>query len=191
MKLKKCVSLILSFVLVVGVVPMTAFAAPKEIYAPEIDEGIASESIADLIDPGMSEIQAARTPDQHWNLTASSYTAKLINLKASYGSYTLYYFSTASGIIHLDCNMLRSGTTETMGRAMKIELYEKDTPTSSGKLFLSRWIYFAKDENRTALFAGLDPNRFYYIRFYNGSGSSASSNRDISGTITIRGYYKK
>lgn len=152
---------------------VTAFAAPCALEVPLGDNP-----------PSSITPYASTPPTNHKNLgTATAYKATLTDLAASKSSYTLYYFSTPTGKIYLNCDLRASGTTDPLDRELDILLYDFD-----GFLIDSKTVEFndrISAPSSRRIFANLDPDQFYYIKFRNSSGTSIRDHLDISGTILI------
>lgn len=129
--------------------------------------------------------RASNPPTKHHNLSSADYIATLDELAASKGSYTICYFTTATETINLECNLLRSGTTQNLNRELEIKLYEKYANGTSYHLLDLKTVNFTTDVTKTVTFDDLGSNNFYYIRFVNKSSEDPADNLDISGTITI------
>lgn len=142
-----------------------------------------------VIDNGYARERTA--PSSFYNLGGNNYyTGELIDLAATRGSYTLYYFATGTGNIYVKMNLERSGTTTGRERELQVKLYEKNSASATGALVSTKIISFDTAEaTRRAVFSGLDVNKFYYIYFYNSSSDSSCSSLDISGQITIDDSY--
>lgn len=171
--MKKAIALILMFIIALSTCIPSASAADTP---PVYDEVISTGDT-----PG-GNMRAANPPYQYRNLSAQAYTAKLLDLAATKGSYTVYYFSTSTGAIHLSCYLERSGTTVQDGRILEARLYNYDT----GRYVTSRTFGFTgPTANYTSFFSGLDVNTHYYIYFYNASSTDVASEKAVSGTIVI------
>lgn len=154
-------------------------------------EGPACETIVGGYDIS-DQARASADPSAFYNLSGDNnyYTAELIDLAASKGSYTRYYFATGTEHIYVKCDLMRSGTTTNLDRELKIHLYEKASATAVGTLIVTRTVNFSEAEvTARKIFYGLDAHKFYYIRFVNNSSTSSSSSYDISGTILIDDIY--
>ena len=130
-------------------------------------------------------VRASNPPTTHHNLSSKDYVATLDELAASKGSYTICYFTTATEEINLECDLLRSGTTQNLTRKLEIRLYEKYAGATSYHYLKSKNLEFTTDVTETVKFDNLGNNNFYYIRFVNKSYDDPADNLDISGTITI------
>lgn len=130
-------------------------------------------------------VRASDPPTTHHNLSSKDYIATLDELAASKGCYTICYFTTATEEINLECNLLRSGTTQNLTRKLEIRLYEKYADANSYHYLKSKNVEFATDVTEPVTFDNLGNNNFYYIRFVNKSSDDPADNLDISGTITI------
>lgn len=176
--MKRFVSLVLGLAMCLSIACGSASAAE----VGEI-EGPVYEVMT--VDDGIS--RSNMTPVVFYNLGGDNYyTGSLIDLAAARGSYTLYYFATGTGNIYVKMDLERSGTTTNKDRSLEIRLYEKSTASSAGTLVGTKTVSFNTAEaTRRVVFTGLDCNKFYYVYFYNTSGSSSSSSLDISCTATI------
>lgn len=179
-KLKKVFAVVMAAAMLLTCGGITAFAAEPS--------GPVYETIVGGDD---ANLRASTAPSSFYNLGGNNnYTATLIDLAATRGSYTMYYFATGTGKIYLKCDLVRSGTTTNTNREMKVYLYEKATASSAGTLKSTATISFSSAEYTVRKsFTGLDSNKFYYLRFYNSSDTSASSSRDISGSILVDDSY--
>lgn len=179
--MKKIMSIMLAIVMLFSV-SVSAFAAETE--GPVSESIIGGYEISD-------NARASSVPTSFYNLGGDNYyTATLIDLAANKGSYTKYYFATGTDSIYCKCDLERSGTTTDKNRKLTIYLYEKATASSSGVLVATKTISFSATEvTARRVFTGLDSNKFYYIRFFNTSASSASSSMDISGSILVDDSY--
>lgn len=127
------------------------------------------------------------------NLAAGTDDARLDNLAAARGSYTITCYITSNGRIRADMSFVHSGDASNLYRSMTVYLYEYYTwyddgwnPHYEGRVVSSRNIsYNASEASRSVTFTGLDSGTHYYILFRNTSHSDPDSGRDISGTITI------
>lgn len=152
------------------------------VFATEPPTGPVYELMNDI------ETKASSPPSSFYNLggDVNYYVGELIDLAATKGSYTRYYFATSSGSIYLKLNLERSGTTTNKSRTLQIKLYEKATASSNGVLLDTKTISFDTSPTiRRTSFSGLDPNKFYYLYFFNDSGTSASSSLDISAVAVV------
>lgn len=177
--MKKIVSILLVFTMCFTLFCTTASASEIE------------NPVYETIIGGEVNTRASSAPSSFYNLGGdNNYTATLIDLAASKGSYTKYYFATSTGNIYLRCSLERSGTTTDKNRYLIIYLYEKADATSSGKLLKTETIHFKTAETTIhKSFTELDTNKFYYIRFYNNSSTDSGSSLDISGTILVDDTY--
>lgn len=102
----------------------------------------------------------------------------------------MYYFATGTGKIYLKCDLERSGTTTNKDRDLIVYLYEKETAYTTGTLLDTATIHFNEAEvTERRSFSDLDPNKFYYLRFYNNSSTDPGDSLDISGTIIVDDGY--
>ena len=86
--------------------------------------------------------------------------------------------------------MERSGTTTNKDRDLIVYLYEKETAYTTGTLLDTATIHFNEAEvTERRSFSDLDPNKFYYLRFYNNSSTDPGDSLDISGTIIVDDGY--
>ena len=177
--MKKRLSLLLAVFMCFTLLNSTAYAA-----------GI-DGPVSEVIVGGMPDTRASNVPNQFYNLGGTNkYTATLIDLAANRGSYTMYYFATGTGKIYLKCDLERSGTTTNKDRDLIVYLYEKETAYTTGTLLDTATIHFNEAEvTERRSFSDLDPNKFYYLRFYNNSSTDPSDSLDISGTIIVDDGY--
>lgn len=138
-----------------------------------------------------AQTRAKDTPSEFYNLGGDNYyEGSLIDLAATKGSYTKYYFATGTGKIYIKMDLERSGTTTNKERSLEIRLYEKSSATATGTLFDTRTVSFNTAEaTKRVVFTGLDSNKFYYVYFYNTSGNSTGSSLDVSCTAIIDDSY--
>lgn len=173
--MKRFVSSILVLMMCLSVVCIPAAAVEQEGHVHEIM----------VIDNEYA--RADKTPSEFHNLGGDNfYTGSLTDLAATKGSYTKYYFATGTGDIYVKMNLERSGTTSNKERSLSVKLFEKRTASAGGTLVETKTVSFNTAEaTRRVSFSGLDVNKFYYVYFYNGSGTSTGSSLDISCDITI------
>lgn len=198
---KKFLSAILSLSLVFSLAAPAFAAEPEQdnFYSSEIVLSAASAAEVGEIEGPVYEVMTVddgisrsdKTPSSFYNLGGDNYyTGSLIDLAATRGSYTLYYFATGTGNIYVKMDLERSGTTTNKDRSLKIKLYEKSTALAAGTLVETKTVSFNTAEaTRRVTFTGLDSNKFYYVYFYNASGSSSGSSLDISCTAIIDDSY--
>ena len=192
--MKRFYSMLLVIAMCFALLCSSAFAVDTDVYENEITKQTSGDSLADIGSPVLKTINDGYDneimpldhdrPSNYWNLSGGNYTGYLIDLAATKGSFTKYYFTTGTGKIYLRCNLERSGTTTNKERTLRIELYEKEAASSYGSLVDSRTVNFESSEvSVNRIFYGLDTNKFYFIRFVNESGTTSGSSLDISGTI--------
>lgn len=182
--MKRFTAMLLALVMSLSVFGVTASAAESE--------GPVYETIIGGYDLS-NQARASDAPSDYYNLSAlgNYYKAELIDLASQRGSYTKYYFSTGTGKIYMKLHLLRSGTTTDTNRYLIIYLYEKDNANAEGTLYDTRTIHYTEaDVTKYSSFTGLDPNKFYYIRFYNNSSSKPKDSMDISATIEVDDLYR-
>lgn len=177
--MKKALSLLLTLLMCVGLFSSTAFAAGNDGPVSEILVGD---------EPGT---RAPDVPNEFYNLGGSnSYTGKLEHLAANRGTYTKYYFATATGNLYLKCDLKLDGDVTEKDRYLVIYLYEKDAAYENGVLLDTATIHFNEAEvTKRCSFDDLDPNNFYYLRFYNNSSTDPADSLDIEGTVIVDDTY--
>lgn len=179
--MKRIFALVLAFTLSFCALCSPAFASEGE------GQNLPSEAVS------VYEIEPRKDtpPTDFKNLAGNNnYEGTLIDLAAGRGSYTKYYFATGTGNIYVKMDLMRSGTTTTLGRSLQVRLYEKETANSAGVWTQTRDVSFeTSDATKRVVFAGLSADKFYYISFYNTSSSSTGSRLDISGTALIDDTY--
>lgn len=187
--MKRFCFMLLVFAMSLCVVCLPASAADIDSNAENIP--VVDTVVDTAVDTAVVEPRAETPPTAYYNLSQQSgYTATLIDLAASKGSYTLYYFSTGSGRIFLKCDFIHSGTSEVTERSMKIVLYRMDPTTFvTEEADSCEFEYDTPPTTVRRMFSGLDANYFYYIRFVNTSNTSTGSGEDISANILIDDVY--
>ena len=179
--MKKIIGFLLAVSMCMGLVCMPAMAADT------IEGPVHEVMVVDEI-----ETRAETAPTDFYNLGGdNNYTGTLTDLAAGKGSYTKCYFATGTGNIYVKLDLERSGTTTNKSRTLNVVLYEKAKASSIGVEKDTKTVTFEEAETtRRVSFSGLDPNKFYYINFYNDSGDKPSSSLDISATALIDDTYK-
>lgn len=109
------------------------------------------------------------------------YTLTLENLSSNSGVYTEYYFTPASGALHIQVDL--SGSDDGAARQAKISLFlvnaedvldSVTTEAFSGSTQLSHTFYCVSSDSA------------YYLRVENISGNSLFADRAIDGVVEIR-----
>lgn len=158
---------------------------------PTMATDINEEPVHEVMVVDEIETRASSAPSELKNLGGdNSYSGSLIDLAATKGSYTKYYFATGTGNIYVKLDLERSGTTANKTRKLNVVLYEKSKATAFGTEKDTKKVSFTEAEaTKRVVFTGLDSDKFYYIYFYNDSSSSAGDSLDISGTILVDDSY--
>ena len=176
MKLKKLLATILGVAICFSLICSSASASSTgEITGP----------IYDVLNTNIST-RGATIPTQHYNLGEDNkYTARIVDLAANRGTYTNYYFSTPTGYLYFDIDLIHSGTTTTLYRELTLEIYKLNSDYSGTLVQTWSLHYNGLTMSAYPFFSGFDPHLFYYVLFRNTSSTNANSSMDISGTIVI------
>lgn len=180
--MKRIFSLVLSVAICIGVLCTSVSASvPK-------NQG----QLLTAVDNSEVEPRIETAPKEFYNLGGTNKydQLQLIDLAAARGSYTRYYFATATGRIYVKLDLERSGLSQPPERSLTITLYEKNTASATGTAKETKTVTFntITAEKRVS-FAGLDSNKFYYLLFYNDSGFHPGQNLNISCTGIVDDSY--